>query len=154
MPTAQETFKAMLADEVAPRLRAIGFRGSGQTYRLPDDDAWVLIGFQKSKFSDASSIEFTLNLTVASKAAWKEARNDRPHLPDRPSANTYYGDYVWQSRISALNRDGADGTEKWWRVKAGRDTARVAADVISVLERDAVPAMQDELKRLELERHS
>ena len=42
--TAQETYGEMLKALVAPGLRAMGFKGSGQNYRVPSDDYWALLG--------------------------------------------------------------------------------------------------------------
>jgi hypothetical protein len=78
----------MLRSEVAPRLRALGFKGSGQVYTLPDEDAWVLVGFQKFTRSTADHVDFTINVTVASKAAWSEMGRER-NLPEKPSANIF-----------------------------------------------------------------
>ena len=63
--SAQEIFAAMLRDELAPRLRQLGFKGSRQAFLLPDDHRWIQIGFQKSAWSDAGSVRFTANVTVA-----------------------------------------------------------------------------------------
>ena len=141
---AQDNFKTMLREYVAPRLRALGLKGSGATYSLPSDLAWCLIGFQKFKWSNQQEVEFTLNLTVASKDAWAKARSEREWLPDRPSANTFYGTYTWQVRVSEL----LGGGDRTWRVQKGQLTDAVAADVLEVIERHALPAMQAKLAEL------
>lgn len=143
--TAQETFNAMLREQVAPRLRALGFRGSGQSYSLPSDEAWVLVGFQKFKWSDQEEVEFTLNLTVGSKAAWDEARAERPYLPQRPSANTFYGTYVWQERIGSIVGRG----DRIWKVRAARPTDAVAEDLLTEFESKALPVMLAKLGELQ-----
>jgi hypothetical protein len=43
---------------IAPPLRALGFRGSGQTYRKSDSDLMCVINFQGSRWGD----EFYVNL--------------------------------------------------------------------------------------------
>src|SRR5882757_3399617 len=63
-PTAQEAFTSLLRAQIAPGLRALGFKGSGQTYELPHLETWALIGFQKSAHNTARHIEFTVNVTV------------------------------------------------------------------------------------------
>ncbi|MEJ7569366.1 MAG: DUF4304 domain-containing protein [Gaiellaceae bacterium] len=136
----------MVRDELAPRLRDIGFVGSGQTYTLPDTDAWLMIGLQRSKWSDATAVDFTLNLTVALKSLWTERHEERPDFyPRRPGANTDYGDVMWQDRISSVLRDegllGASEPEKWWRVQAGEPTEAVTADVLKVVGSYALPAI-------------
>jgi hypothetical protein len=138
---AQDNFKAMLREYVAPRLRELGFKGSGATYSRPSEVAWLLLGFQKFKWSTEKEVEFTLNLTVAPKDAWAKARSEREWLPDRPSANTFYGTYIWQVRIGDL----LGGGDRMWRVQKGQPTDAVAADVLEVIERYALPAMQAKL---------
>jgi hypothetical protein len=56
---AQEASKEMLQSTIAPRLRALGFKGSGQVFELPDERFWALVGFQKSVSSDRSKVKFT-----------------------------------------------------------------------------------------------
>src|SRR6266508_1633339 len=62
--TAQESFKQMLRDHVAPALREMGFRGSGQNFSLRSDSHWALLDFQKSQWSSEDKIAFTVNLPV------------------------------------------------------------------------------------------
>lgn len=84
MTTAQETYQAMVREHIAPRLRELGFRGSGSLYSLPDGDAWRLLGFQRSVSSDRQRVRFTVNFTLADKAAWRGAL---PSPVDRRTTN-------------------------------------------------------------------
>ena len=43
--TAQDVFKRLLRDVVAPELRRQGLRGSGSAYVLPDAAFWAQVGF-------------------------------------------------------------------------------------------------------------
>lgn len=81
---AQEAFKRHLRDVVAPQLREHGLRGSGQSYVLPDPAWWALIGVQKSAYSTALAVKFTVNLSAVSKRAWDEARREHSYLKDTP----------------------------------------------------------------------
>jgi hypothetical protein len=143
VPTAQETYGEMLKTLIAPGLRAIGFRGSGQNYRLPSDDYWAMLGFQKSTSSDASHVRFTGNVLVVSKSGWDAVRAERPHLPERPTATTYWGTFVWQKRIGALLPGGED---LWWEIEAGGDAAGLADAVIWAVQDYVVPAIQRQMK--------
>jgi hypothetical protein len=89
MPTAQETYGELLKKRVAPALCELGFKGSGQNYRLPSDDYWALLGLQKSTSSDAGRVRFTANVLVVSRADWDTVREERPRLPERPTATTF-----------------------------------------------------------------
>ena len=65
VPTAQEAFVKMMKEEIAPALRRLGFKGSGQRYELPSPTHWALLGFQKSAYSDSPEVRFTVNVTIA-----------------------------------------------------------------------------------------
>jgi Domain of unknown function (DUF4304) len=69
--TARDAFKAMLQTEIAPTLRELGLRGSGQNVELPSLNCWVLLNFQKSAWGDRSDAEFTINLTVINRVEWQ-----------------------------------------------------------------------------------
>jgi len=68
---ARHLFWVLLRDQVGPLLRAEGFRGSGQSWRLehPSGNA-ALIRIQRSRWNTADSVLFTINLAVASKVVW------------------------------------------------------------------------------------
>lgn len=68
---------------IALCLRAIGFKGSGQNFRLPSDDHWAMLGSQKSTSSDATHVRFTANVLVVSRVAWDAARAEQ-QVPDPP----------------------------------------------------------------------
>ncbi|HLN62749.1 MAG TPA: DUF4304 domain-containing protein [Symbiobacteriaceae bacterium] len=106
LPTAQERFALMMRDQVGPALRELGLRGSGQSFRLPVDDFWALVGFQKSVWNDATEVSFTPNLTVVPKKEWEMIRERHPAYPKVPSATTYYVKSAWQERIGLLMPDG------------------------------------------------
>lgn len=81
---AQEVFKDALRDLVAPVLREHGFRGSGQSYWLPDDTNWAQVGLQKSTASSSTELRFTVNLMVTDKARWDEVRREHSYVKDTP----------------------------------------------------------------------
>jgi hypothetical protein len=141
--TAQDTYAAMLKTLIAPGLRAVGFKGSGQNYRLPSDDYWAMLGFQKSTSSDASHVRFTGNVVVVSRSGWDAIRAESPHLPERPTATTYWGTFVWQKRIGALLPGGED---LWWEVEAGSDAAELADAILWAIRDYVLPAMQRQMK--------
>jgi hypothetical protein len=133
----------MLREQIAPRLRALGFKGSGQAYSLPSRTHFATIGFQKAKWSEAASLSFTANVTVAECDIWEKEREVRPYLPAKPSPNTYYGDYIWQKRIGFLLPAGQD---QWWDVGAGMSTDALADEVVAAIHEYALPAMRARLE--------
>jgi Domain of unknown function (DUF4304) len=54
--TAQEAFTMMVKEQIAPALRELGFKGSGQRFTLPDDEHWALIGLQKFTWSNREAM--------------------------------------------------------------------------------------------------
>jgi hypothetical protein len=139
VPTAQETFSRMLRELVAPALRDLGFKGSGQVFELPAEGAWALLGFQKSVGSHKGEVKFTINLVVAQKEKWAAARQERPYLPVRPSANAKYGSYAWCQRIGSVHPRRKD---HWWRLSADSDGRALAHEVVDWIARYALPAFR------------
>ncbi|MFD8716751.1 DUF4304 domain-containing protein [Streptomyces sp. NPDC059629] len=64
VPTAQAVFASMMSTQIAPALRALGLKGSGQIFELPHPVSWALLGFQKSAYNTAGHAEFTVNVTA------------------------------------------------------------------------------------------
>jgi hypothetical protein len=143
VPTAQDTYREMMKAQVAPALRALGFKGSGQKYELSSPDHWAMLGFQKSAWSDASALRFTVNVLVVSRADWETARTQRSYVPARPIANRLWGDFVWQRRIGTLLPGHEDF---WWEFDANSKTADLAAEVVSAIEEFALPAIREQIR--------
>jgi hypothetical protein len=140
---AQDTYREMMKKQVAPGLRALGFKGSGQNYELPSDDWWAMLGFQKSAYSDSSDVRFTINLLVVSRVVWESERATRLTLPARPTATTGWGNFIWRKRIGLLIPPRND---LWWKVTARMNTDTVAAAVLCAVEDHALPAMREQMR--------
>jgi hypothetical protein len=141
--TAQALYDALVKDTLSPALRALGFKGSGGRYSMPCSDCWALLGLQKSAYSDAADVQFTINLLVANKSAWGAARQERHQLPERPTATTLYGEPASQMRIGELTPEGAD---KWWRVHSRAHTAAVGNDVVHDIREYALPWLRHQIQ--------
>lgn len=98
-----------------------------------------MLGFQKSQFSDASAVKFTINLKVVPKTVWATMRVERPHFPAKPSPSTGYGTFEWHRRIGNLLPGGED---RWWVLRLGEGHSSTDAEVVSILTDVAVPAMR------------
>jgi hypothetical protein len=128
----------MLRVEIAPRLRALGLKGSGATYVLPDDDRWLLVAFQKDYYSRRDCVNFTVNLTVADKKAWDLARQYDPSLPIRPSGNTSYNG--GSTKVLRLgNLMPPLGHDRWWEIGPRRASRPAANRVLKAIEGLAIP---------------
>jgi hypothetical protein len=138
---AQEAFAVMMREQVAPALRQFGFKGSGQSFTLPSNEYWALLGFQKSQWSSASVVRFTVNLTVAPKEAWAQAAEEKPYLGSRPTPN---GGLVnvpghWFERIGLLL---PSKTDHWWWVEPDRPTEPIGREVIPAIRDHGLPEMK------------
>jgi hypothetical protein len=142
----QAVYEAMVKDVLSPGFRELGLKGSGGRYSWAAPGFWALLSLQKSAYSDAAEIQFTVNLLVASKAQWEAARAARPYLPERPSAGTVYGEPAVQERIGMIHRDRAD---KWWRLYAGVDETAVTDDVLHDVRDFAIPWLKQQVESRE-----
>ena len=142
MAKIQDTFKELIKNTIAPKLREFGLKGSGQNYFIKSDSYWALIGIQKSMYSDSNGLKFTINLYVVSKELWEIMREERNHFPVKPTANTHWG-IGWNKRIGHLFPDELD---HWWSFDVGTDIDILASEVIDAICSKAVPAMQEQIK--------
>lgn len=140
MAGAQETYQEMVRDGLRPRLKALGFTGSGTTFTWPSQSHFAHFGMQKSQYSDRDELRFTVNVTVADKAVWETARTTRTHLPSKPAPNTLYGDYIWQRRIGKLLPSRED---TWWTISAGHDWHLISDAVFDAVTVFVLPELRD-----------
>jgi hypothetical protein len=132
----------MLKERVAPALREMGFKGSGQNYHLPVPGHYALLGFQKMRFGTRHDVMFTINLLACSHADWAAIVEERPSYGPTPILSAQYGERVWSERIGFLMPNPLD---HWWRVLDDTDTEALADEVIGVLEEYGVPALRAHL---------
>lgn len=139
----------MLRDLIAPALRTRGFQGSGQAFSLPSTTHWALLDFQRDKWSNASSLRFTVSVTVVGREAWERAHLAHPWIGTRPSGRV--AGYAvsdselpgyWHARIGPLMPLHAD---HWWNVIASTDTKKLAAEVVSAIDTHVLPALRDRM---------
>ena len=141
---AQEAFTVMMREQIAPALRSLGLKGSGQSYSIPSESHWALVGFQKSGASSAGAVKFTVNLQVQPRDAWERAYQERSWIGAKPSPNTLAGvEGGWWSRIGQLLPDGED---RWWWIEPDRPTEPVADEVIAAIRDYALPGMRLRMK--------
>jgi hypothetical protein len=141
-PDASRKLAAMLKDRVAPVLREMGFKGSGQNYHLPVPDHYALLGFQRARFGTRHDVLFTINLLACSYADWAALVEKRPHYAPKPILSAPYEEPVWSQRIGHLMPENLD---HWWQVLDDTDMEALAAEVIGVLREYGVPALRAHL---------
>jgi len=62
--SAQDAYKTLLRVRVAPDLRKLGFKGSGNSFSMARGDYGVGVYFQKNKWSTRESVTFDVNVSV------------------------------------------------------------------------------------------
>jgi hypothetical protein len=143
-PSPQAVYAGLMKTTFAPALRAAGLRGSNGRFELPSDTYWAQLGFQKSSYSGADEVRFTVNLSVISRTEWEIQRAAKPYLGRQPTPTVQYGPWADQARIGQLTPAGAD---KWWRIVRGADVEPVQADALADLLTYAVPWLKPRVKQ-------
>ncbi|MEU7590198.1 DUF4304 domain-containing protein [Micromonospora sp. NPDC049230] len=143
MGDVQATYRAMLRDDVAPALRALGCTGSGSRYTLPDPESWALLGFQSSRFNTGEHLTFTVNLCAVPRIVWESRRREQSQLPLKPSPGTYYGDFVWSWRLGHLMPVNQD---VWWDLNEDVEATDVASEVVTAIGAYGLPALREHLR--------
>lgn len=147
--TAQKALEAMLRDQIAPALRALGLKGSGQEFSLPSPTHWALLGFQRDKWSNRSSVRFTVNVVVVRRDVWDKAYAAHSWMGARPHSRT--SGYAvsdselpgfWYERIGLLMPRHDD---HWWDVGRATDTKKLATEVVSAIDTHVLPAMRERM---------
>ena len=104
----------------------------------------MLVAFQKDRYSDRREVRFTVNVTWADKASWADARDRVPYMRARPSGTALYPlpdeAFRWNrlGTIMPIHRDF------WFPIAAGQDTATMASEIVSMIERYAIPWFRSE----------
>ncbi|MGE3812252.1 MAG: DUF4304 domain-containing protein [Candidatus Nanopelagicales bacterium] len=138
---AAEAFRWLIADGVGPAFKGHGWRRSGQNCWLPNLENWVLVNWQKSRYSTADLITFTGNLHIASKD-WYDSQNvPSGRVPATPTASRL-GLGIRFGHLLPAQRD------TWWEVGNADDAPQLAAELVSVLETAVFPAVEAQLAEL------
>ncbi|ANJ27358.1 DUF4304 domain-containing protein [Agromyces aureus] len=143
MATAQEQLKALLREELAPRLRAEGLTGTERSFTVPSREFFAQLGIQSSVSSTSEIVKFTVNAQVIRKASWEAARQDRARLPAKPSPNARYSvEGSWDERVGLL----MGTTDRWWTLGAnGANRGEIASDVIHAVIDFALPSIRERM---------
>ena len=141
---AQEVYRRLLRDEVAPALRSVGLRGSAGRFAVPSTTHWVQLAFQKSQWSERDSVEFTVNTSVIARDAWSSMVAHDPWLGKDPSPTSSIGPPAVQSRIGSLRPGGGD---HWWELTTGGPVEPILDDVMRDLFCLALPWLAAQVPR-------
>lgn len=132
LPTAQQVFAAMLKKEIAPRLRELGLKGSGQRFRLPSETHRLSLDFQRSAYNDILEVRFTVNLSA--QLIDSSSTTSDGFTPPRP---------VWEppKRLGVLSR----GADHWWEVVPDEPTLKVADEVLQEIREFGIPWLRKQV---------
>lgn len=110
MQTAQELYKKMLDEFVAPAMKSAGYKRTRNTWARRSAAGWVLYQAQASWYSSKDEVNFTFNLAAHSRAV--AARLREPFREDRapPEPECHY-----RERIGYLMPNPQDS---WWEIEA------------------------------------
>lgn len=136
---ALQLLDAMLRDRVAPALRMLGMRGSGQRFSLPNPAGdFALLGFQKDPHNSPASCRFTASTAFCPHVGWQQARALHPWLPAAPTATTFYPFApVWQERVGMMLDPPHD---RWWTIQTPEDVRTVSEEVLTTVRDVVLPA--------------
>jgi hypothetical protein len=123
MADSRGPYRTFLRERIAPALRQLGLRGSGNNFVLPDDRTWALVGFQADwRLARDGIVSFTINLTAADKAAWDRQREQQLWYPAKPPATGAMGMHPAKTiRIGNLIPVDATLHDRWWTIDDGRE---------------------------------
>jgi hypothetical protein len=140
---APKLFEEMVKNRIAPALRDLGMRGSGQHFRLPNENGdYALLGFQKDSWDGTT--RFTANVAFYGRQAWQDARARESWMPTAPSATTTWSGVAegWQERVGFLIDPPHD---HWWTIQTESDVPLVADHVVATVRDAVLPQLQARL---------
>jgi hypothetical protein len=148
VPSAQDTFKALVAEHVAPRFKTRGFRRQRNNWGKRRADGWVLFSIQVSAFSNKDQLSFTANIAMQSDRfpLWNDVPVDPHRMPSFSHCN-------YQQRIGYLTPRLRDA---WWEIDADdspfsvrrlsrgkhRSPTVTFADFVNVLDTGVLPFLE------------
>jgi uncharacterized protein DUF4304 len=142
--TAQDDYRVMIRNHVAPALRELGFKGSGQNYVLPSEKHWVSLRFQKSVYSDADRIDFTVHLLVVGKDEWDAIRRGNELAPERPHGFWGAPARSWTASYRPRPKEVPGGwMQLWWELYAGQPIEPLADLVLRAIKNEALPRIEE-----------
>nr|WP_269326854.1 DUF4304 domain-containing protein [Kineosporia mesophila] len=125
---------------MAPRLRKLGFKGSGRKYDLDVPNHFVQVDFQSWRYNTAEHVRFTVNLSVISHAEWQRfCETSGFPVEPKPSAGVYGPQGPWVERLGSLKSPLED---KWWDIFLGRPTEPVVLEIVTAMEQDGLPEIR------------
>jgi hypothetical protein len=118
---ASKEFKKIILDNLNERLKPVGFKKSGTTFKKVTADMTYFINVQSSRDSTAQTLKTTLNLEIASSTI---ANNEDTSLPIEHRRH-------WTARIGFMLDKPID---KWWTINNDIEAGDAAKEIIDIIE--------------------
>lgn len=133
MSESAKRIDAIIREELAPLLKEVGFKKKARNFHREHADRIDVINVQASRYNDASSAKFTVNVGVYYPAIAEMS----DALPVKGAPKEY--DCTVHSRIGALREDRRDF---WWTIEPSSDHASIAKDLAQNVRVCCVPWLE------------
>ena len=143
--TAQQGLRLGLKEILAPAVRAVGYKGSGITWRKANAQGdLAIVNVQSSMFSIATRLDCVVNLSLAP-APWISWLNHRQTRQPK-SVGESYG--MYRRRLHPTG--AAPGIDTWWEITRADAAADAVRDMTAQLADDGLPMLERLLDRSNL----
>jgi Domain of unknown function (DUF4304) len=142
--TAQGAYKTLLRARIAPGLRRLGFKGSGNSFSVVRNDYVVGINFQKNKWSTRDSVTFDVNLSIHHPANNESFEKENVIARQFGKDIEVPGSGNFFTRLSKLREPKGNFP---WTVTPGGPDDEVASVVLEAIRLYFLPRVEEELRR-------
>ncbi len=135
----QKLFKDLVR-ELKPVFKEHGFRSKSQNFILETSECWVIISFQKSRWSSPEETSFYINVSATSKR-WLGFKN----APPDKTPSYFECDWSWRAE-----QFGPDPNTCRWTLSNRQDFETTLAYVRALLVNHVLPATQTMTTEMQL----
>jgi hypothetical protein len=139
----EKLFKRLLK-EMRPLFKEHGFRTASQNFIFESDECWVILNFQKSRWSDSGETTFYVNVAASSKIWSGFAGKPADKAPP------YYG-CDWQWRVEHF---APDKTIKSWTLRDEASFQATFSYLYKLFQEFVLPATSSMTTNAELLKHT
>jgi hypothetical protein len=126
----QERHARLLSDLTSAVLHDAGFRRRGSTWALETAECWQIIQVQNSRSNSRDRIQFTINVSVASKRILRATVPGSTRSPAEMDCHL-------RRRLGHLIPD--IGKDYWWQIDVGTNMGALREEISTALVRHALP---------------
>jgi hypothetical protein len=148
----RDVLKTALRGGFHERLAAEGYRRSGHTWRLHDDERVRLIQAQPSQWNSADAGSFTLNLGIYDSRLQRLVERSGWHAPKGRQPVAY--NCAIQTRIGPLMKLPRGQVDHWWDITRETSPEALSEELVEVLDRLALPWLKKAVNYRYALRHS